>query len=67
MQIDNLLGRQAVYFANLSQVRAILSAVTDGDFALARFRQSDFVEAVEIGSKTRLKIVVAQLERIELE
>jgi hypothetical protein len=55
-----------MYLANLCEVRAILSAVADGDFPLTRFGRTHFVEAVEIRTKTFLKFVVAQLESIEL-
>ena len=59
VQVDRLLGRQAVRIANFREVRAILSTIADGDFPMARLAQSDLVKAVEIGMKTGLKFSMA--------
>jgi len=56
-----------VCIANLREVRAILSAITDGDLPMARLGQTAFIEAVEIWTKAGLEVVVAQLESIELD
>ena len=67
MQFDSLLKRQSVCIANLSEVGAILSAVTDGDFPMPRLGQNDFVQAVKIWTKTGLDFIVTKFERIELD
>ena len=67
MQFDRLLDRQAVRIANLCEIRAKLSAITDGDFPTPRLGQADFVEAVKIWTKVGFDFVMPQLERIELD
>jgi hypothetical protein len=67
MQFDRLLDRQAVRIANIREVRAKLSAITDGDFPTPRLGQADFVEAVKIWTKVGFDFVMPQLERIELD
>jgi hypothetical protein len=67
MQVNGLLNRQAVGVANLCEIRAKLSAITDGDFPTPRLGQADFVEAVKIWTKVGFDFVMPQLERIELD
>ena len=67
MQVNGLLNRQAVGVANLGEIGAKCSAITDGDFPTPRLGQADFVEAVKVRTKTCLDFVMPQLEGIELD
>src|SRR5437667_2059305 len=59
MQVDRLLNRQAVYLANLPEVRAIFSAIADRDFPIARLGQTFVIHAVEVWTKTGLEFLMA--------
>src|SRR5579862_5450358 len=67
MQVNGLLNRQAVGVANLGEIGAKRSAITDGNFPMPRLGQTDFVEAVKVWTKTCFDFVMPQLESIELD